>query len=77
MVSIKLRHGEPVDSALKRLKTKLDNEGILDDMRRKRYHEGIKEYKLRKARSAKKRNSVQWTYTCKEEIPADKVFPQK
>ena len=33
MREVTVRKGEPIDRALKRLKTKLDVEGILDEMR--------------------------------------------
>ena len=36
MREVTVRKGEPIDRALKRLKTKLDVEGILDEMRRRR-----------------------------------------
>lgn len=36
---VELKNGESVDRALKRLKTKLDTEGILEEMRRRRAHE--------------------------------------
>ena len=35
MREVTVRKGEPIDRALKRLKTKLDVEGILDEMRRR------------------------------------------
>ena len=39
MREVTVRKGEPIDRALKRLKTKLDVEGILDEMRRRRAFE--------------------------------------
>ena len=44
MPEVQVRKGEPVDRALKRLKTKLEMEGILEEVRRLRAHEiaGIK-----------------------------------
>ena len=57
MREVTVRKGEPIDRALKRLKTKLDVEGILDEMRRK-------------ARSASKRNKVKWRYSNKSEEAA-------
>ena len=36
---IQLKKGESVDRALKRLKTKLDSEGIIEEMRRRRAFE--------------------------------------
>ncbi len=59
---VSLRSGEPVDRALKRLKTKLDTEGILEEMRRRRAHESTAERKIRKARTAPKRNKLRWKF---------------
>ncbi len=39
MPEVIVRKGEPVDRALKRLKSKLDAEGILDEVRRLRAFE--------------------------------------
>ena len=75
MRSITVRKGEPIDRALKRLKTKLDTEGILEEMRRRRAFESPMDEKRRKARSASKRNKVRWHYTSKEEIAAAAVTP--
>jgi len=62
MRGISVKKGEAVDRALKRLKTKLDTEGILEEMRRRRSHESTAKRKLRKARTAPKRNKVRWHY---------------
>jgi small subunit ribosomal protein S21 len=75
MRSVTVRKGEPIDRALKRLKTKLDTEGILEEMRRRRTFESPMAEKRRKARSANKRNKVKWRFTNKEEIPAAAVTP--
>ena len=61
MREVTVRKGEPIDRALKRLKTKLDVEGILDEMRR------------RQARSASKRNKVKWRYSNKSEETASET----
>jgi small subunit ribosomal protein S21 len=37
MIKVKVREGEPVDRALKRLKKKLKEEGVLDSVRQRRY----------------------------------------
>ncbi len=58
-----MKKGEPVDRALKRLKTKLDTEGVLEEMRRRRSFETPTERKQRKLRSAAKRNKIRWRYT--------------
>lgn len=62
MRGVTLKKGEPVDRALKRLKTKLDGEGILEEMRRRRAFETPTERKQRKLRSASKRNKIRWRY---------------
>ena len=59
---IDIKKGESVDRALKRLKTKLDTEGIIEEMRRRRAFETPTQRKVRKARSAIKRNRVRWRY---------------
>ena len=59
---VEVKTGETVDRALKRLKTKLDTEGILEEMRRRRSHESTVDRKIRKARTAPKRNKVRWRY---------------
>jgi small subunit ribosomal protein S21 len=63
MRGVILKKGEPVDRALKRLKTKLDAEGILEEMRRRRAFETPTERKQRKLRTASKRNKVRWRYS--------------
>lgn len=37
MIKVKVREGEPVDRALKRLKKQLKDEGVLDAVRQRRY----------------------------------------
>jgi len=59
---VAIKNGETVDRALKRLKTKLDTEGILEEMRRRRSHESTTDRAIRKARTAPKRNKVRWRY---------------
>lgn len=61
--SVNLKKGEPVDRALKRLKTKLDSEGILEEMRRRRAFETPTDRKVRKLRTASKRNKVRWRFS--------------
>ena len=60
---ITVKKGEPVDRALKRLKTKLDTEGILEEMRRRRAFETPTGRKIRKLRTASKRNKVRWRFS--------------
>ena len=59
---ISMKKGESVDRALKRLKSKLDSEGIIEEMRRRRAFENPAERKRRKARTAPKRHRVRWRY---------------
>ena len=37
MIKVKVKEGEPVDRALKRLKKKLKDEAVLDSVRQRRY----------------------------------------
>jgi len=59
---IQVKKGESVDRALKRLKQKLDTEGIIEEMRRRRAFETPTQRKVRKARTAIMRNRVRWRY---------------
>lgn len=63
MTEVQIRKGEPVDRALKRLKTRLEMEGILEEVRRLRAHETPKERTRRKARAAAKRGKVRFRFT--------------
>ena len=64
---VELKKGEPVDRALKRLKTKLDTEGILEEMRRRRAFDTPTLRFQRKLRTASKRNKVRWHYSSKSQ----------
>lgn len=60
MPEVIVRKGEPIDRALKRLKSKLDTEGILDEVRRLRAFETPAQRVKRKAKlSAKKAKAKQ------------------
>ena len=50
MPEVIVRKGEPIDRALKRLKSKLDAEGILDEVRRLRAYETPTQKTRRKAK---------------------------
>ena len=52
MTEIKLKKGEPVDKALRRLKKRLDREGTLKDVRAKRTYEKPSERRRRKLAKA-------------------------
>jgi len=55
MPEIIVRKGEPIDRALKRLKTKLDAEGLMDEVRRLRAFETPIQRTRRKAKNNAKR----------------------
>lgn len=63
MPEVQVRKGEPVDRALKRLKTKLEMEGILEEVRRLRAHETPKERTKRKARASAKRGKIRFRFS--------------
>mgnify|MGYP006210911797 FL=1 len=50
MTEVKLKKGEPVDKALRRLKKKMDKEGTLKEIRNRRYYEKPSEAKRRAAK---------------------------
>lgn len=52
---VKIKKGESVDRALRRLKKKLDKEGVMREMRAKRHYEKPSEKKRRKAARARSR----------------------
>ena len=56
MHEVDIKKGEPIDRALKRLKSKLETEGIMDEMRRLRSFETPAQKTKRKARANAKRN---------------------
>ena len=53
MTEIKLRKGEPVERALRRLKKKIDREGTIKDIRSRRAFEKPSERKRRKMKASK------------------------
>lgn len=72
MPEVQVKKGEPVDRALKRLKTKLETEGILDEVRRLRAFETPKERSRRKARAAAKRGKVRFRFSMRPAPGAEK-----
>lgn len=56
MLQIKLRKGEPIEKALRRLKKIMDKEGMMREIRGHRYYEKPSEKKRRKAARARARN---------------------
>ena len=55
MLQVKLKKGEPVERALKRLKKLIDKEGMMRDIRGHRYFEKPSEKKRRKSARARSR----------------------
>jgi small subunit ribosomal protein S21 len=53
VAEVKIRKGESVDKALRRLKKKLDKEGIMRDVRSHRYFEKPSERRRRKEARAR------------------------
>jgi len=53
-VTIKVRSGEPIDRALKRLKARIEKEGVIEDVRRKRAFETPAQVEKRKAKKLTK-----------------------
>lgn len=62
MREVTVKKGEPIDRALKRLKSMLDSEGILEEMRRRRSFETPVDRSRRKSRSSSKRNKMRWRF---------------
>ncbi len=61
-VDVKIRKGETIDKALRRLRKKLDREGILDAARKKRYFEKPCEERRRKEKVSKFTNMLRLRY---------------
>jgi len=53
LTEIRLKKGEPVDKALRRLKKKIDREGTLKEVRNHRHFEKPSERKRRKMKAAR------------------------
>ena len=62
MPEIQVKKGEPIDRALKRLKSKIETEGVLEEFRRRRQHETPMERTKRKARSAAKKKNQKYRF---------------
>jgi small subunit ribosomal protein S21 len=52
---IQTKRGEPIDKALRRLKKKLDREGVLRELRNRRHYEKPSEIKRREEKRLVKR----------------------
>jgi small subunit ribosomal protein S21 len=57
VLQVKIKRGEPVDKALKRLKKILDKEGMMKEIRAHRYFEKPSERRRKKAARARIRMS--------------------
>ena len=53
MVEVKLKRGESVDKALRRLKKKMDKEGTMKDIRNRQYFEKPSEKRRKKSARAR------------------------
>lgn len=61
-VEVRIRKGEPMEKALRRLKKKLDREGVIRDVRAKRYFEKPSEAKRRKKKVEAFNNMLRQRY---------------
>jgi len=61
-LEVKIRKGEPTERALRRLKKKLDREGVIRDVRAKRYFEKPCEVRRRKKKVAAFNNMLRQRY---------------
>ena len=73
MPEVQVKKGEPINRALKRLKTKLESEGILEEVRRLRAFETPIEKTRRKARAAAKRGKVRFLFTLNKPAAGEKA----
>lgn len=62
MPEVTVRKGEPIDRALKRLKSKIDSEGIMDEVRRLRAFETPTQKTRRKAKTNAKRQKMKFRF---------------
>jgi small subunit ribosomal protein S21 len=61
-IEIRIRKSEPVERAIRRLKKKLDREGVIRDVRAKRYYEKPSEVRRRKDKVAAFSNMLRQRY---------------
>ena len=57
-VQVRLKKGEPVEKALRRLKKIMDKEGMMKQLRANRYYEKPSESRRRKAARARSRTAT-------------------
>ena len=63
MPEVIVRKGEPIDRALKRLKSKLEAEGIIEEVRRLRAFETPTQTLRRKAKATAKRGKIKFRFS--------------
>ena len=61
MIQIRLKRGEPVEKALRKLKKIMDKEGMMKQLRANRYYESPSEKKRRKSARARARAAMSLT----------------
>ena len=62
-IEVQIRKGEPTERALRRLKKKLDREGVIRDVRAKRYYEKPCAVRRRKKKIAAFNNMLRQRYS--------------
>lgn len=62
-LEVKVRKGEPMERALRRLKKRLDREGVIRDVRAKRYFEKPSQAKRRKRKELDFNNMLRVRYS--------------
>ena len=55
MVIVKIKNGEPFEKAMRKFKRKVENEGIMRDLKKKRYHMTRSQKRREKRKLAEKR----------------------
>jgi len=71
MPEIEIKKGEPIDRALKRLKSKMESEGIMEEIRRLRAFETPAQRTKRKARANAKRNRNRVRFTLNDRTKSE------
>lgn len=71
MTDVTVKKGESIDRALKRLKNKLEAEGIIEEMRRLRAFETPNQRTKRKARAKAKRARNRFRFTLNDPNRSD------
>ena len=62
-IEVQVRKGEPAERALRRLKKRLDREGVIRDVRAKRYFEEPSQAKRRKTKELDFNNMLRVRYS--------------